>query len=57
MKRMLAALVMLTVVAALAAPAALAQEGTLDKIKRTGVLTIGTRTGSPPFAYINKSNE
>ena len=24
---------------------------------RTGTLTIGTRTGSPPFAYINKNNE
>lgn len=35
----------------------LAQEGTLDKIARTGVLTIGTRTGSPPFAYINKDNQ
>src|SRR5438046_2599538 len=36
---------------------AFAQEGTLDKIRKTGVLTIGTRTGSPPFAYINKNNE
>jgi ABC-type amino acid transport substrate-binding protein len=57
MKRALGAFVMLTVVAALAAPASFAQEGTIDKIKRTGVLTIGTRTGSPPFAYINKNNE
>jgi len=32
-------------------------ETTLEKIKRTGVFTIGTRTGSPPFAYINKQNE
>src|SRR5262249_15740746 len=32
-------------------------ETTLEKIGRTGALTIGTRTGSPPFAYINKSNE
>src|SRR5207302_10266806 len=30
---------------------------TLEKINRTGTLTIGTRTGSPPFAYINKNNE
>jgi polar amino acid transport system substrate-binding protein len=54
------------VVAVVAAPAvnldgpwpsnAFAQEGTLDKIKRTGVLTIGTRTGSPPFAYVDKQN-
>src|ERR1044071_10125556 len=56
MKRVLTVLMVLGLVAAVAAPA-LAQEGTLDKIKKSGVLTIGTRTGSPPFAYINKSNE
>jgi len=32
-------------------------ETTLEKIARTGALTIGTRTGSPPFAYINQQNE
>ncbi len=32
-------------------------ETTLEKINRTGVLTIGTRTGVPPFAYINKDKE
>jgi ABC-type amino acid transport substrate-binding protein len=32
-------------------------EPTLEKISRTGVLVIGTRTSSPPFAYINRSNE
>ncbi len=32
-------------------------ETTLEKIDRTGTLTIGTRTGSPPFAYVNKTNE
>jgi ABC-type amino acid transport substrate-binding protein len=32
-------------------------ETTLEKIGRTGVLTIGTRTGSPPFAYVNARNE
>lgn len=32
-------------------------ESTLEKIGRTGTLTIGTRTGSPPFAFINKNNE
>src|SRR3972149_1641061 len=32
-------------------------ETTLEKINRTGVFTIGTRTGSPPFGYINKQNE
>jgi ABC-type amino acid transport substrate-binding protein len=34
-----------------------ASEPTLEKIKRTGVFTVGTRTGSPPFGYINKKNE
>jgi len=32
-------------------------ETTLEKSARTGALTIGTRTGSPPFAYINQRNE
>ena len=31
-------------------------ESTLEKIGRTGALTIGTRTGSPPFAYVDKNN-
>ena len=34
-----------------------AAETTLEKIKRTGVFTIGARSGSPPFGYINKQNE
>ncbi|MBI4537676.1 MAG: transporter substrate-binding domain-containing protein [candidate division NC10 bacterium] len=34
-----------------------AGETTLDKIGRTGVFTVGTRTSSPPFGYINKQNE
>jgi ABC-type amino acid transport substrate-binding protein len=42
--------------AALAAAPAFA-ETTLEKIARTGVLTIGTRTGSPPFAFIDKQNQ
>ena len=46
----------LAVLVALAATPALAQD-TLDKIKQSGTLTIGTRTGSPPFAYVNKNNE
>src|SRR5215469_6476364 len=37
--------------------AALWAETTLEKIERTGTLTIGTRTGSPPFAYVNKNND
>ncbi|MGE5301788.1 MAG: transporter substrate-binding domain-containing protein [Alphaproteobacteria bacterium] len=32
-------------------------ETTLEKVARTGTLTIGTRTGSPPFAYVNRNNE
>ena len=35
----------------------LAGESTLEKIKRTGVFTVGTRTSSPPFAYVNRQNE
>jgi len=34
-----------------------AAEGALDKIKRTGVMVVGTRTASPPFGFINKQNE
>src|SRR3990170_1179625 len=34
-----------------------AAESTLEKINRTGVFTVGARTGSPPFAYINKQND
>jgi ABC-type amino acid transport substrate-binding protein len=56
MKRWLSLLVLLAMTAMVSAPA-VAQEGTIDKIRKSGVLTIGTRTGSPPFAYINKSNE
>ena len=55
MKRAVMLLTVVAMVAALAAPAL--AEDTLDKIKRTGVVTIGTRTGSPPFAYVNKNNE
>jgi polar amino acid transport system substrate-binding protein len=32
-------------------------ETTLEKINRTGILTIGTRTGVSGFAFINKNNE
>ncbi|HEX9819354.1 MAG TPA: transporter substrate-binding domain-containing protein [Methylomirabilota bacterium] len=55
MKRLLA--LVLTLAVAFTAAPTLAQPDTLGKIKSTGVLTIGTRTGSPPFAYVNKSNE
>jgi ABC-type amino acid transport substrate-binding protein len=55
MKKVLSLTLAALVLAASAAPA-LAQ-ATLEKIGRTGVLTIGTRTGSPPFAYVNAKNE
>ena len=32
-------------------------ETTLEKLDKSGTLTIGTRRGSPPFAYINQNNE
>ena len=32
-------------------------QGTLEKIDKSGTLIIGTRNGSPPFAYVNKNNE
>jgi polar amino acid transport system substrate-binding protein len=56
MARIVATILALVVAFGTAAPS-LAQPDTLEKIKSSGVLTIGTRTGSPPFAYVNKSNE
>ncbi|HZF04635.1 MAG TPA: transporter substrate-binding domain-containing protein [Patescibacteria group bacterium] len=56
MKATLALFLALALALSSGAPA-LAQPDTLEKIKSSGVLTIGTRTGSPPFAYINKNNE
>src|SRR5438876_10188525 len=55
MRRMIALTLVLAVLAAGAAPAL--AETTLEKIVRTETLTIGTRTGSPPFAYVNKDNQ
>jgi ABC-type amino acid transport substrate-binding protein len=55
MKRLTSLLLTLAVLLAGAAPAL--AETTLEKVARTGTLTIGTRTGSPPFAYIDKQNE
>jgi polar amino acid transport system substrate-binding protein len=56
MTRILVVILALVVAFGAAAPT-LAQQDTLEKIKSSGVLTIGTRTGSPPFAYVNKNNE
>jgi len=55
MKRIGTVLLVLALALPLAQPAF--AETTLEKINRTGVLTIGTRTGSPPFAFVNKKNE
>ena len=55
MKRMLISLLALVAAALNVDPAQ--AETTLEKIGRTGTLTIGTRTGSPPFAYVNKENQ
>jgi len=42
---------------ALLAGPALAQEGTLDKIKKTGAITIGHRDASIPFSYYNDQQQ
>src|SRR5713226_1648960 len=55
MKRLM--LLLLSVSLALGGVTSAAAESTLEKISRTGTLTIGTRTGSPPFAFVNKQNE
>ncbi|MGZ8480081.1 MAG: transporter substrate-binding domain-containing protein, partial [Candidatus Binatia bacterium] len=55
MKRSLAILALAYVLIALT-DAGHAQN-TLEKIDKSGTLTIGTRNGSPPFAYINKNND
>ena len=56
MNRLLATVLVLALSLGVAAPV-LAQSATLDKINQSGTLTIGTRTGSPPFAYVNKDNQ
>ncbi len=56
MRRVLSSLVASLVVLGLAA-ASWAAESTLEKINRTGVFTVGARSASPPFGYINKQNE
>ena len=49
--------VLLTAVYVFAGEGSTRADMTLEKIERSGTLTIGTRTGSPPFAFINKNNE
>jgi ABC-type amino acid transport substrate-binding protein len=55
MKRVLGGLILALLV--FGAVGAVWAQSTLEKIERTGTLTIGTRTGSPPFGYIDKNNE
>jgi len=61
MRRFLASVVALTLLAYTVTPALAqappASQGTLERINQSGTLTIGTRTGSPPFAYVNAKNE
>jgi ABC-type amino acid transport substrate-binding protein len=60
MRRLLASLVVLALLASSVTPTlgqAPAPQGTLERINQSGTLTIGTRTGSPPFAYVNAKNE
>jgi ABC-type amino acid transport substrate-binding protein len=56
MRRVLCLMVVPAVLLGLAV-AGWAGESTLEKINRTGVFTVGTRTASPPFGFINKQNE
>jgi len=57
MRRLVGIVMVVALLAASVLPAAAQQKMTLDKISETGTLTIGTRTGSPPFAYVNPRNE
>jgi ABC-type amino acid transport substrate-binding protein len=56
MTRLVALVLALVLSFGVAAPA-FAQSPTLDKINQSGTLVIGTRTGSPPFAFVNKDNQ
>ena len=57
MRRLLASVVVLALLASSVTPVLAQAQGTLERINQTGTLTIGTRTGSPPFAYVNAKNE
>src|SRR5437867_10472086 len=56
MRRILAGLLTLGLPLSVVSPG-LGRKGRLEKIGQSGVLTIGTRTASPPFAFVNKQNE
>ncbi len=57
MKRALSLVAALAVLVSSVTPALAQAQGTLEKINQSGTLTIGARTGSPPFAYVNSKNE
>jgi ABC-type amino acid transport substrate-binding protein len=57
MRRLIGVVMVLALLGASVMPAAAQQKATLDKISEMGTLTVGTRTGSPPFAYVNPRNE
>src|SRR5215510_7939755 len=57
MRRLMGFVMALALLVAGMSPALAQQKSTLDKISETGTLTIGTRTGSPPFGYVNAKNE
>jgi polar amino acid transport system substrate-binding protein len=57
MRKVMGLFMALALLAAGVGPAAAQQKSTLDKIGESGTLTIGTRTGSPPFGYVNAKNE
>ena len=48
---------LLFMISLIAANGSAGAQTTLEKIERSGSLTIGARTGSPPFGYVNKNNE
>jgi polar amino acid transport system substrate-binding protein len=57
MKKLFALVVAVALLASSVTPAFAQASSTLDKISQSGTLVIGTRTGSPPFAYVNSKNE
>jgi len=57
MKKLLALLAAVTLLASSVAPVFAQASSTLDKISQSGTLVVGTRTGSPPFAYVNSQNQ
>jgi ABC-type amino acid transport substrate-binding protein len=57
MKRFGFALIVALIILSFAAAAPAQTQSTLEKIKSSGVFTIGVRNASPPFSFINKQNE